>query len=90
MLVRTWVEDAYGTPSSSLLVLVLPLDPCHRLSVLVPHLELGVAPLWRKKVDLALVVPMVVHRLLLWSSWQPSEPHVHLYHQDKLALFESH
>jgi hypothetical protein len=26
------------------LVLVLPLDPCHRLKVPVPHLELGVAP----------------------------------------------
>jgi hypothetical protein len=46
-----------------LLVLVLPLDPCYYFEVLVPHLELEVAPSLRKKVDLALVVPMVAHRL---------------------------
>jgi hypothetical protein len=46
-----------------LLVLTLPLDPCHCLEVPVPHLELGVAPSSRKKVDLALVVPTVAHRL---------------------------
>jgi hypothetical protein len=45
------------------IVLVLPLDPCHRLDVLVPHLEFRATPLWRKKVDLALVVPVVTHRL---------------------------
>jgi hypothetical protein len=42
-----------------LLVLVLPLDPCHCLEIPVPRLELGVAPLLRKRVDLAL--------LFLWS-----------------------
>jgi hypothetical protein len=50
-------------PPPFLLVLVLPLDPCHRLDVPVPHLELRVAPLLRKKVDLALVVSMVAHRI---------------------------
>jgi hypothetical protein len=62
--VRTWVGGVCGTSSSSfLLVLMLPLDPYHPLDVLVPHLELGDAPLLRKKVDLALVVPMVAHCL---------------------------
>jgi hypothetical protein len=45
------------------LVLVLPLNSCHHLDVLVPHLELGAAPLLRKKVDLALVVLVVAHCL---------------------------
>jgi hypothetical protein len=44
-------------------ILVLPLDPCHRLDVLVYHLELGATPLLRKKVDLALVVLVVAHLL---------------------------
>jgi hypothetical protein len=48
---------------SFLLVIVLPIYPCHCLDVFVPHLELGAAPLLRKKVDLALVVPVVAHRL---------------------------
>jgi hypothetical protein len=38
----------------------LPLDPCLILEVHVPHVELGVAPLLRKRVDL---VPMVAHHL---------------------------
>jgi hypothetical protein len=50
-------------PSTFLLVLVLPLDQCHRLEVPVPHLELRVAPSSRKKVDLILGVPVVAHRL---------------------------
>jgi hypothetical protein len=33
------------------------------LEVLVPHLELGIAPSLRKKVDLVLGVPVVAHRL---------------------------
>jgi hypothetical protein len=51
-------------PPPFLLVLVFPLDPCHRLDILFIHLELGVAPLLRTKVDLALVVPVVSHHLL--------------------------
>jgi hypothetical protein len=43
--------------------LVLPLDSYHHLEVHVPHLELGVAPSSRKKVDLALVFPAVTHHL---------------------------
>jgi hypothetical protein len=50
-------------PPPFFLVLVLNLDPCHHPNVLVPHLELGAAPLLRKKVDHALVVPMVAHCL---------------------------
>ena len=41
----------------------LPLNPCLHLEVPVPNLELGVAPLLRKKVDLVLVVPVVAHHL---------------------------
>jgi hypothetical protein len=44
-------------------VLVLPIDPCNRLEVHISHLELGVAPSLRMKVDLALVVPMAAHSL---------------------------
>jgi hypothetical protein len=73
-----------------LLVLKLPLDSCHHLEVPIPHLELGVAPSLWKKVDLALVVLVVTHCLLPLSSLRPSEPHVHLCHQDQLALLESH
>jgi hypothetical protein len=40
------------------------LSPCYHLEVLLPHLELGVAPTLRKKVDLVLVVPIVAHLLL--------------------------
>jgi hypothetical protein len=47
-----------------LLVHVLPLDPCHCLEVSVPHIDLGVAPSLRKKVDLVpSAVPMVTHHL---------------------------
>ena len=52
-------------PPPFLFVLVLHLDPCHRLDVPVPYLELGVAPSLRKKVDLVLGVPTFTHRLLL-------------------------
>jgi hypothetical protein len=42
---------------------VLPLDPAPRLEVPIHHLELGDAPLSRKKVDLVPVVPVVTHLL---------------------------
>jgi hypothetical protein len=42
---------------------VLTLDPCLLLELHVPHDELGVAPLLRKKVDLVPVVPVVAHHL---------------------------
>jgi hypothetical protein len=51
-------------PPPFIFVLVLPLDPCHRLEVPVPHLELGFALLSRKKVDPVLGVPKIAHRLL--------------------------
>jgi hypothetical protein len=41
-----------------------PLDPFSHLEVLIPHLESGVAPLLRKKVDLVLVILVVAHLLL--------------------------
>jgi hypothetical protein len=69
---------------------VLPLDPCLLLEIPVPHLELGVAPLLRKMVDPILVVPVVAHHLLPWFLLRPLELHLHLYHQDRLALLESH
>ena len=50
----------------SLVILVLPLDHTPLLDEPVCHLELGDAPSLRKKVDLALVVPMVAH---LQSPW---------------------
>jgi hypothetical protein len=43
---------------------VLPLDSCLHLEVPVPHLELGVAPMLRKMVNLDVVVPTVAHHLL--------------------------
>ena len=43
---------------------VLPLDSCLHLEVHVPHLELGVAPILRKMVDLYLFVIVVAHHLL--------------------------
>ena len=43
---------------------MLPLDPTHLLEVPVPHVELGVAPVLRKIVDLVLVVPTIAHHLL--------------------------
>jgi hypothetical protein len=67
---------------------VLPLDPCLHLEVHVPHLELGDAPMQRKKVDL--VVPVVAHHLSLLFALRTSEPHPNAHHQDQLALLESH
>jgi hypothetical protein len=42
---------------------MLPLDPSPHLEVLVHCLELGDAPLSRKKVDLVPIVPVVAHLL---------------------------
>jgi hypothetical protein len=53
-----------------LVLLVLPLDHTPLLDEPVHHLELGDAPSMRKKVDLALVVPVVTH---LQSPWCVSE-----------------
>jgi hypothetical protein len=47
-----------------LFILVLPFNSCLHLEVPVPHLELGVALVLRKMVDLDLVVPAVAHHLL--------------------------
>jgi hypothetical protein len=72
---------------------VIPLDLCTHLEVPVPHLELGDAPMSRKKVDLVLVVlvvPIVAHHLSPLFSWRPLELHPHLHHQDQLALLQSH
>jgi hypothetical protein len=44
-------------------ILMLPFDPCHHLDVLVPHLELEVALVLSKKVDLTFVFTVVAHRL---------------------------
>jgi hypothetical protein len=46
-----------------LLVHAPPLDPCHCLDILVPHLDLEVMPLLRKRFDLVIVVPAVTHHL---------------------------
>ena len=74
-----------------LLIRLLSSDPCHCHEVHVPHLDLGVAPSLRKKVDLVpFVVPVVAHHLSLDSSLQLSEPHFHLYHLNQLALLVSH
>jgi hypothetical protein len=70
--------------------LVLPLDHTPLLDEPVHHLELGDAPLLRKKVDVALFVPMVAHLQLPWCVLRPLERHLHLHHQDQLALLESH
>ena len=69
---------------------VLPLDPAPLLEVSVHRLELGDAPVSRKKVDLVPVVSVVTHLLLPSFALRPSELHLHLYHQDQLALLESH
>jgi hypothetical protein len=69
---------------------VLPLDPTLHLDVLVPHLELEGAPLLRKKVDLALVVPAVAHHLSPLFALRSLEPHPRLHHQYQLALLKSH
>jgi hypothetical protein len=73
-----------------LVLLVLPLDHAPLLEGPVHHLELGDAPLLRKKVDLALVVPMVAHHLSPSCVLRPLEHHLHLHHQDQLPLLESH
>jgi hypothetical protein len=70
--------------------LVLPLGHMPILEGPVHHLELGGAPLLRKKVDLALGVPVVAHLQLPWCELHPLEHHLHLHHQDQLALLESH
>jgi hypothetical protein len=69
---------------------VLPLDLVPLLEVPVHRLELEDAPLWRKMADLALVVPMVAHHISPSCALWPSEHHLHLCHQDQLALLESH
>jgi hypothetical protein len=74
----------------SLVLPVLPLDPVPLLEVPVHCLELEDAPLWRKMADLALIVPVVAHHLSPSCALEPSEHHLHLYHQDQLALLESH
>jgi hypothetical protein len=71
-------------------LLVLPLDHAPLLEVPVLHLELGDALASRKKADLVLVVPMVAHHLSPSCALRPLELHLHLYHQDQLALLESH
>jgi hypothetical protein len=73
----------------SLVLPVLPLDLVPLLEVLVHRLELKDAPLWRKMADIALVVPMVAHHLSPSCALRPSEHHLHLCHQDQLALLES-
>jgi hypothetical protein len=69
---------------------VLPLVPALLLEVPVHHLELGDAPVSRKRVDLVPVVTVVAHHLSPSCALRPSELHLHLYHQDQLALLESH
>jgi hypothetical protein len=46
-----------------LLVHALPLDPCYHLKAPIPHLDLGVAPSFKKKVNLVLFVHAVAHLL---------------------------
>jgi hypothetical protein len=65
---------------------VLPLDHTPPLEEPVHCLELRDAPSLRKKVDLALVVPVVAHLQSLWCELRPLERHLHLHHQDQLAL----
>ena len=69
---------------------VLPLDPALLHEVPIHHLELGDAPWLRKKVDLVPVVPMVSHLQSPWCVLRSLEHHLHLHHQDQLALLESH
>jgi hypothetical protein len=64
-------------PLPPLLVLaVLPLDHTPLLEGPVHHLELGDAPLLRKKVDLALVVLVVARLQSPWCVLRPSEHHL--------------
>jgi hypothetical protein len=74
----------------SLVLPVLPLDHVPLLEVPVHRLELEDSPLWRKMADLSIVVPVVAHHLSPSCALRPSEHHLHLYHQDQLALLESH
>jgi hypothetical protein len=72
---------------------VVLLPPQHVLLVLplpVHHLESGDAPVLRKTADLVPIVPVVAHNLSPSCALRPSELHLHLYHQDQLALLESH
>jgi hypothetical protein len=73
-----------------LVLLVLPLDHAPLLDVPVHHLELGDAPASRKKIDLVPIVLVVAHHLSPSCALRPLELHLHLYHQDQLALLESH
>jgi hypothetical protein len=75
---------------SCLVLLQLPLDRCHHLERLSPHLELGVELVWRM-VDIA-VVEVLMGTCLQWAcfSMMCLEPPPHLFHHDQLALFESH
>jgi hypothetical protein len=67
-----------------------PLDHAPLLEVPIHHLELGDAPVSRKKAGLVPVVPMVAHHLSPSYVLRPSELHLHLCHQDQLALLEGH
>jgi hypothetical protein len=69
---------------------MLPLDLVPLLEVPVHCLELEDAPLWRKMVDLISIVPMVAHHQSPLCALRPLEHHLHLCHQDQLALLESH
>ena len=69
---------------------VLPLDPALLLEVPVHHLELGDTPVSRKKADLVPIVPVVAHHLSPSCALRPLELHLYIYHQDHLALLESH
>ena len=75
---------------ASLVLPVFPLDHAPLLEVPIHHLELGDAPASRKKADLVPVVPVVAHHLSPSCALRPLELHLHLYHQDQLALLESH
>ena len=65
-MARIGARGTYGTSYSSLSSgSCAPLDPCHCLEVLVPHLYMELAPSLRKKVDLILDVPVVARHLSL-------------------------
>ena len=74
----------------ALVLPVLPLDPVPLLEVPVHRFELEDAPLWRKMADLAPVVHVVAHHQSPSCALRPLEHHLHLRHQDQLALLESH
>jgi hypothetical protein len=69
---------------------MLPLDHAPLLEVPAHHLEFGDAPASRKKAGLVPVVPMVAHHLSPLCALRSLELHLHLYHQDQLALLKSH